>query len=73
VRENRTHGSEGGEGNLPDPYRFSIVLKLAQQDEIKKAGYDSIFIPAIAIDYSDIYRDHHHGVYHHPVCSRRAY
>jgi hypothetical protein len=20
VRENRTHGSEGGEGNLPDPY-----------------------------------------------------
>jgi hypothetical protein len=21
VRENRQHGSEGGEGNLPDPYR----------------------------------------------------
>jgi hypothetical protein len=21
VRENRKHGSEGGEGNLPDPYR----------------------------------------------------
>ena len=21
MRENRTYGSEGGEGNLPDPYR----------------------------------------------------
>jgi len=29
VRENRTHGSEGGEGNLPDPYHFLSVLKLA--------------------------------------------
>ncbi len=24
MRENRTHGSEGGEGNLPDPYRGGV-------------------------------------------------
>jgi hypothetical protein len=27
VRENRTHGSEGGEGTaLPDPYRITLML-----------------------------------------------
>jgi hypothetical protein len=30
VRENRKHGSEGGEGNLPDPYRYDAVSNESQ-------------------------------------------
>lgn len=26
VRENRPHGSEGGEGDLPDPYRDGLCV-----------------------------------------------
>ena len=27
MRENRKHGSEGGEGNLPDPYRAAAYVR----------------------------------------------
>jgi len=36
VRENRTHGSEGGDGNaVPDPYRLGVInlfVELPGQD-----------------------------------------
>ena len=30
MRENRTHGSEGGEGDLPDPYRVGVLVANSQ-------------------------------------------
>jgi hypothetical protein len=34
VRENRKHGSKGGEGNRPDPYREG------RESNIKRAGME---------------------------------
>ena len=38
MRENRPYGSEGGEGNLPDPYR--LVQRGKDVDARDKRGHD---------------------------------
>ena len=42
MRENRTYGSEGGEGDLPDPYRAGEAMTLERRDEFVRRLCDSL-------------------------------